>query len=88
MLVTGDDAVLITAGVVGSVVDVGTREYGNRGKGVRIPKPESKAWRYALLSEAGEGTEGITGDTGLSKLELAFWPASELPCCFETMCKD
>lgn len=47
MLVTGEDAVLITAGVVGSVVDVGTREYGNRGQGVRIPKSESKDWRHA-----------------------------------------
>jgi len=88
MLVTGEDAVLITAGVVGSVVDVGTWKYSNRGQRVRIPKPESKAWRYALPSEAGEGTEDVTEDTGLSKLVLAFWPASELPCCLETMRKD
>lgn len=59
-LVTGEDAVLTTAGVVGSVVDVG------------------------ISSEAGEGTEAVTEDTGLSKLELAFWPASEPPCGLET----
>lgn len=50
---------LITARVVGSVVDAG------------IP------------SEEGEGTRDVAEDTGLSRVELACWPASELPCCLE-----
>ena len=50
--------------------------------------PKVKAWRYGLPSEEGEDTRDVTEDTGLSKLEVACWPASELHCCLEAMHND